>query len=104
GAVTAALDRNRAKARMVAKLLAGIGAEPAAARSLRHLLGDQRHCAVEPDVKDLVAGFERGVGLVMFDEGTKTPDARRDRQTALRMLADLARQRQQLQCAFELNV
>src|SRR6185312_4673131 len=41
---------------------------------------------------------------VMFDEGTKTPDAGRDRQTALRVLADLARQRQQLQCAFELNV
>ena len=81
---------------MIAKRLAGIGAEAAAARTLCHLLGDQRHGPVEADGEDLIAGFETGIGLLMLDERSEASEAGRDRLAGLRMLADLARQRQQL--------
>ena len=104
GAVAAALDRDTAKRRMIAERLAGIGAETAAARALGDLLGDQRHRAIEPDVEHLVAGLEAGIGLLMAHERPEAAEAGRDRLAGLRMLADLARQRQQLQRQFEFDV
>src|SRR6185437_3341293 len=96
GAIAAVLDRDRAKGRMVAELPARVGAEAPAAGSLRQLLRNQRHRAVEPDVEDLVAGLQARIGFVMLHEWPEAADAGRDRQARLRMLADLARQRQQL--------
>src|SRR5262249_54870354 len=93
GTVAAILERDRAKAPVIAKRLAGIGAEAAAARALGDLLGDERDRAVQADVKDFVAGLEARIGLVMANERTKAPDAGRDRQAGLRVLADFTGQR-----------
>src|SRR6185369_380540 len=58
GAIAAVLDRDAAKAWMLAQRLAGIGAEAAAARALCNLLRNQRHRAVEADVEHFIAGLE----------------------------------------------
>src|SRR4029078_9000440 len=68
GAIAAVLDRDRAKRWMIAKRLAGILAEAAAARALGHLLCNQSDRAVQPDVEDLVARLQRGIGLVVLHE------------------------------------
>src|SRR5581483_711512 len=103
GAVAAVLQCNGTKARMIAKRLAGISAE-APARTLCGLLGNQRHGAVESDIEDLVARFQARIGLVMADEWPEAADAGGDRLAGLRMLADLARQRQQLQRKLQLDI
>src|SRR5262249_31173541 len=59
---------------------------------------------IEPDVEHLVAGLKAGIGLVMTHERSESAETCGDRQPGLRMLADLARQRQQLECKFELDV
>src|SRR6185437_2997784 len=57
GAVTAALDGDCAERGMIAELLAGIGAEAAAARTLGNLFRDQRHGAIEADIEHFVTGL-----------------------------------------------
>ena len=104
GAVAATLDRDAAERWMIAERLAGISAEPPAARALGDLLRDQRHRAIEPDVEHLVAGLKAGIGFLVPHEWPETAQARGDRLAGLRMLADLARQRQQFQRQFELDV
>src|SRR5215472_15363290 len=88
---------------MIAELAARIGAEAAAPRTARDLLGDQRDGAVEADREDLFAVLHIGVGLVVQHIGAETADAGDDRFPILRMLADLARQRQQLQREREID-
>ena len=105
GAVAALLDHHRATlVGMVAERAAGIGAEAAAFAGIELLLGDQRDRAIEPDVEHVVAGLEIGVGLAVLDVGAEAADAGQDRLAVLRMLADLARQRQQAERALEVDV
>src|ERR1700722_5203911 len=104
GAVAAALDRDPAEGRMIAQRLAGIRPKTPAARAFGDLLGNQRDGAVEPDVEHLVAGLEAGIGLLVTHEGTETAKPRGDRLAGLRMPADLARQRQQLQGEIKVDV
>src|SRR5262249_18301012 len=104
GAIAPILDRDRAKARGIGERPAGIWAEAATARALCDLLRNQRHRAVEADSEDLIAGLEAGIGLVVLDEGTKAADAGGDRLARFGVLADLARQRQQLERVVEIDV
>src|SRR5262249_17778438 len=104
GAIAAGLLRNRAKARMIAERLAGIGAEAAAARTFCHFLGNQRHGAVQAAIEDMVAGLKAGIGLLVLDERPEAAQPSRDRLAGLRMLADLARQREQLERKVEVDI
>ncbi len=89
---------------MIAERLAGIGAEAATAWALGDLLGDQRDGTVQTDIEHLIAGLEAGIGLLVLHERPEPAEAGGDRLPGFRMLADLARQRQQLQRQFEINI
>src|SRR5260370_23317239 len=88
---------------MVADRAGGIGADAAAARTARDLLGDQRHGAVEADIEGLFGVLEVGVGLAVLHVGTEAADAGLDRLAALRVQPDLARQRQKLERHLEID-
>src|SRR5580658_831039 len=95
--VAAVLGRDRAApGRMVAERAPGVGAETAAG-ALGNLFRDQRHGAVEADVKDIVAGLEIGVGFAVVHVRSEPADGRADRLAVFRMAADFAGQRQQHQ-------
>src|SRR5260370_32097865 len=89
---------------MIAKHLAGIGAESSASRTLRELFRDQRDRAVQSDAEDVVAGVEAGIGLLMLHIRTEAADAGLDRLAGFGMLADFARQRQQVQRQWEFDI
>src|SRR5262249_42944038 len=103
GAVAAALHRDSAKRRVIADRLAGIRTK-APARALCGLLRDQRHGAIEADVEHLVAGLQARIGLVMAHERPEAAETGGNRQTGFGMLADLARQREQLQRELEVDI
>src|SRR5262245_22487422 len=105
GPVAAAFDDDGpAFVRVLAERTARIGAEAALARSLRAFFFDQRHGAVEPDREYVVAGRERAVGFAMLHIRTEAADAGNDGRAVSRMLADLARQREQPKRAVEIDV
>src|SRR5262245_36741710 len=89
---------------MLTERLARILLEPASARALGDLLGDQRDRAIEADAIDVVAGLQARIGLVVFHERTEAADACGDRFTRLRVATDFTRQRQQLQRQLERHV
>src|SRR5712672_420936 len=103
GAVAAVLGHDRTAFRVIADRASGIGAEAALARTLGDLLGDQGDGAVEADAEDLVDILHIGVGLAVQHIGSEAADAGLDGLAVLRMEADLARQRQELERQLEVD-
>src|SRR4051812_33755003 len=93
GAVASVLDCDAAKGRMIAQRLAGIGAEAAAARSLRNLLCNQRDRTVKPNVEHLVTCLKAGIGFLVAHERAETAETRGDWLAGFGVLADFAGQR-----------
>jgi hypothetical protein len=73
GAIATVLQRDDAAAGVIAERLAGVGAEPAAARTLGDFLRDQRDRAIEADGENIVAGFKAGIGLAVRTNGPNRP-------------------------------
>ena len=88
---------------MFADRAARIGAEATAARSFRQLFRDERHRPVEPDIEDVVAGFQTCVGLTVLNIRAEAADAGPDGFAVLGMLADFARERQQFERHVEID-
>src|SRR2546423_13059041 len=80
---------------MIAQGFSGISAETSTARTLCDFFRDQRHRAVEADVKDFVAGFQAGVGFLVLHERAEPADAGGDRPAAPRGSSGLTRPGQQ---------
>ena len=81
----------------------GLTAAPARAFSSA-FLGNQRDGAVEADLEQLVDVRHVGVGLEVFHVGAVAAEVGHDRLAVFRVLADFARQREQLQRLFEVEV
>src|SRR6185503_1990790 len=104
-AVAAVLDHHRAAlVGMFAERLPRVGAETAALAGIGFLLGDQGDRAIEAYGQDVFAGIEIGVGLAVLDVGPEAADAGDDRLAVLRVDADFARQREQRQRLFQVDV
>ena len=89
---------------MLSQFLAGIRAEAPSLLRIGFLLGDQGDGAIETNSEDIIAVFQTCVSLAVFDVGTKAAHAREDRLAVFRRQSDFARQRQQTERLFEIDV
>src|SRR6185437_270554 len=105
GAVATILDHYRAAfVGVFAQDFPGIGAEATAFLRIGFLFGNQRDRAIEADAQDLVAVLQVGVGLAVFDVSPEPSNAGEDRFAVIGRQADFARQRQQAERLFEVDV
>lgn len=97
-------DNRAAFVGVFAENLAGIGAEAAAFLRVGLLFRDQGDGAIESDGQDIVAIFQIRVSLAVLDVRAKAPNTGDDRLAVVRRQADFARQRQQPERPFEIDI
>src|ERR1041385_7408870 len=103
--VAALLYQDRSAALwMLANRAARIAAEAPSLAWVGALLGDQRHGAVEADRENLIDRVEACISLGVLDVRPEAADPGDDGLAVLRDLADLARQREELQGLVEIDV
>src|SRR6185437_10949878 len=90
--------------RMFAQGLAGIGTETTAFLRIGFLFRNQGNSAIEPHREHVVAFLQACVDLAVLDVGAEASDAGKDRLAVFRRQPDFARQRQQTECFFEIDV
>src|SRR5579885_3605905 len=88
---------------MLAENFSG-GRAAASLAAARGFFGKQRHRAVDADGEDVVAFFQVGVAVLMLDVGAVAADAGEDRLARLGMLADFARERQERERVFDIDI